>query len=141
MDVLPEFRIIAISLEDLEGVLFSPAKISINEMNRGCFFCPRQNEDGDHHYCMDGCFNLPRRKRAGKIHKITHLKGLVRERLLFDTLVSTEDSLNCNTVEHNHQVQTAQKENDKVLNTVLCIYLTVKSLLDISCTYLPIERD
>lgn len=98
LNILPEYRLIAIALEDLVGVSFSSSSLALMDMNKGCYFCPRTDEEGAQFYCMDGCFNLSRRKKAEKIHKISRLKGLVRERLLFDTFVSSEESLACTTV-------------------------------------------
>lgn len=115
LDTLPEFRLIAIAVEDLKGVYFTDEALSINDLNKGCYMCPRKEEVGDHHHSMDGCFNLPRREKAGKIHKLPHLKGLIRERLLYDTLVPTEEALLCNTVLINNQLQKEQREAEKVL--------------------------
>lgn len=98
LNTLPEFRIVIIEFDDLVDVSFTSHQTTVKELNKGCYLCPRSSEEGDHHYCMDGCFNLSRRKKAEKVHKLSRLNGLVRERLLFDTFVKSEESKDCTTV-------------------------------------------
>lgn len=106
LNTLPEYRLTIISIEDMVGLSFNNSTLTIKEMDSGCYLCPRKDEVGSHHYCMDGCFNLSRRSNAGKLHKLTTLKGMVRSRELFDTFVSTEESKSCQTVKYINDHQT-----------------------------------
>jgi len=112
LNSLPEYRAIQIRIEDLRKVTFGRQSMSLHSLNKGCYLCPRKDEEGSLHLCMDGCFSIPRRAKAGVVHKIPKLKGLIRERLVFDTFVTREESLNCKTA--NAQVPSTTVFNDIV---------------------------
>lgn len=87
-----------IGIEDLDDVAFGDTRVTLKTLNKGCFLCPRGDEEGAFHLCMDGCFSVPRREKAGTVHKLTHLEGLIRERIIFDTFVDRKESMACETI-------------------------------------------
>lgn len=127
LTTLPEFRIVILNIEEMDGVSFNN-QTSIKVMNSGCFLCPRENEVGDIHLCIDGSFNLPRRANAGKAFKQHRLDGLIRERLLFDSFSTEAESRSCNTVALRARIEA---EKDLVCQLCYLIYLVVSTMFNI----------
>jgi len=100
LNSLPEYRALMISIEDLDDLSFGDENITLKSLKKGCFLCPRSNEEGAMQLCMDGCFSLQRREKAGTVHKLPHLEGLIRERIIFDTFVTRQESIACETVQN-----------------------------------------
>jgi len=107
---LTEFRLLIINHENIAGVVFESQQPTVKDMRSGCYFCPRLNEEGDMHFCMDGTFNLPRRLLAGSADKIPRLNGLIRERILIDSFVLDVDARACKTKASNAQSERDQNQ-------------------------------